>query len=281
MKTIIITGEYLPKIPDGWLSELKKTYGVEVCEKVRKKEIQQFLQERKLVPEKTLLIGNNPFTLKEAKEIPMAVLPVEEDGFEYYGFDITTTEPWEAEDVFLPRVYQRFWDLPWLITETKRMIIREEQESDLDAIYAMYEQPHIQQFLDPPFEDRGEELEYMRKYRKYVYGFYGYGLWHLIDKATGEHVGRAGISPKVYEDGVRGAELGYMIAEPFTGRGYCMEACRGILMYALEQLDIRLVYLLVKPDNVVSIHIAEKLGFEFDKEITDQNRQMLRFYKGF
>lgn len=239
-----------------------------------------FFGKNQIKKSQVLFLGKNRRLLMYARELNVATLACKMDDTEdFHGFPLVCERIWEVDARFLLRCYQREWDQPWFILETKHLYVREESEADLDAIYPMYDQPHIAQFLERPYDNRKDEVDYMQKYRKYVYGYYQYGLWHVIDKETGLSAGRAGLNPKTYEDGKSGAELGYMIAEPFTRRGYCMEVCRAILQYAKEELYLTEVFCLIRPDNMLSQHVAERLGFVFDREIDREGRKMLRFYK--
>ena len=56
-------------------------------------------------------------------------------------------------------------------------------------------------------------------------------------------------------------ELGYLIDEPFRGKGYACEACRAILEYAFQELELDCVYARIDEKNEASICLAQKLGF--------------------
>ncbi len=265
-------------------TRIGKAYQVEACSlkmvgEEFDKELQSFFCEKGLYKSSSLFLSGNREHLLRAREMNLAILAcsvLEED---YSGFPLVVEDVWETDEQFLLRTYQREWKQPWEIMRTKRLLIREETEADIDELYEIYESDHIKRFLEPLYEEREKELEYISKYRQYVYSYYEYGLWHLVDLKTGKCVGRAGLNPKTYEDGVCGAELGYMIAKPFLRKGYCLEACGAILTYSKEELGIPEVYCLIRRDNETSIEVAKKLGFTFEKELIEDGREMLRFYK--
>ena len=103
------------------------------------------------------------------------------------------------------------------VIETGRLIIREFVPEDLEALYRIYESADTR-FLQPLSEDREEELEKLKSYIQYVYGFYGFGLWAVCLKETGALIGRCGL--QVMFIGDEGEyEMGYMISGAYQGMG--------------------------------------------------------------
>lgn len=47
----------------------------------------------------------------------------------------------EVDMTFLQRVYERHFNIPWTILETKRCIVRELELSDLDALFPCMQNP--------------------------------------------------------------------------------------------------------------------------------------------
>lgn len=162
---------------------------------------------------------------------------------------------------FCELVYRRSHGLPCSILETERCIVREIETGDVDRLYEIYAEPGITAYIESLYADRQEEISYTKDYIANVYGFYGYGMWIVEDKADGNVIGRAGIEPK--EDC---AELGYVIAKEYQSQGYATEVCRAILAYARNKLGLTEVCARVRKDNAASVRICEKLGFEPARE---------------
>ncbi len=200
-------------------------------------------------------------------------------GFERAGFNHLTGISYIVTDLsavtmtFLIHVHHRFYGIPLEILETERTIVREFGLGDLDALYRLYEKPHMTDFVEGlyPYE---EEADYQRRYIREVYGYYEYGMWLVLDKESGEVIGRAGIESK--NDGILpGVELGYMIDPIFQGRGIAYEVCEAILEFARDEFAIREFYCRIHPDNVASIRLANKLGFHRLFHRIDQNGEEL------
>ena len=151
------------------------------------------------------------------------------------GFD-------EVDTDFIIKMYQRKHAQPWLICETDRLIIREFSMTDgLDI-----------------FPEKSDHPDYNELYIKNIYGFFGYGIWAVIYKESGEIIGRAGLMNSERLDGI---ELGYEIFEGFRGRGFAVEACKGIIGAAAKRYGIEKLYAMSDIHNAASIRVLERLGF--------------------
>lgn len=216
--------------------------------------------------------------LKYARALGIAALPCLKDALDAYeGFEFVLDDYADMDCDYIDKSYRRLKDIPWNIIETDRMIIREETEEDVPALYRMYESEHIKRYIEPLCEDIEDEKNYVTKYRHYVYNMYEFGIWIAEDKITHKIIGRMGLEPKTYEDNVRGVDMGYIIDAAYLRKGYCMEGCMAILEYARDTLNLPEVYVIIRTDNEISQHIAEKLGFVYDRTITDRNRTMKRY----
>lgn len=160
--------------------------------------------------------------------------------------------------------YRRMAGLPWEILTTERCVIRETTIDDVDSFYKIYADPEITKYMEDLYEDRDEEIAYIRDYREKVYGFYGYGMWTVLTK-EGTVIGRAGIS---WREGFDLPELGFVIGVSWQGQGYAYEVCSAILGYAREELCFEQVQVLVMEGNDISENLCRKLGFRFLEKVT-------------
>lgn len=163
----------------------------------------------------------------------------------------------------LDMAYRRLAGLPWEILETERLLVRETKVEDVDCFYRIYAEPSVTEYMENLFEDRDEEIAYIREYIKTVYAFYGYGMWTVLEKESGEVIGRVGLSRR---EGFSLPELGFVIGLPWQGRGYAFEVCSAILRYAGKELSMERVQVLTQPENEKSLRLCEKLGFTVSGE---------------
>ncbi|MCR4897535.1 MAG: GNAT family N-acetyltransferase [Lachnospiraceae bacterium] len=203
-----------------------------------------------------------PFLLYRREGDP----PDPEEGkarFLYLGEGPMEEEDWDWD--YLEQVYRRLHEIPLRILETERCILRETHESDVDALYELYEGPGITDYMEPLFSERERELAYTAAYRENVYEPYGFGVWTVILKETFEIIGRVGIS---YRPGYPDPELGFMIGAPYQRQGYALETCRACLDYGREQSFDRIIAL-VQPGNAASEALCGQLGMEPQGETED------------
>lgn len=166
-----------------------------------------------------------------------------------------------------------------IMVETPRLILREFDPEDLSGLYQLYEETDTT-YIETLDEDRNVELAKLISYIKYVYGFYGVGLWAVCLKTTGELIGRCGIQVTFLEGEEEGDyEIGYMISGRYAGRGFGTEAVKSLIKYAENDLEAGRVILQIHPDNQDSIRLAEKLGFENMKRNPEDLSELALFVK--
>jgi RimJ/RimL family protein N-acetyltransferase len=170
--------------------------------------------------------------------------------------------PEDITEELLERVVRRKEGMPWNITDTRRLLIREFESSDADEI------------PEEPDGGNDEALFCSRKilesYIRQQYGFYEYGIWALYDREKKVIVGKAGLfnfdpgeNEKLYSFMKKNdtpLELGYHIFTPYRRQGYAKEACKAILTYAAASLTDS-IYARVLEENRASVSLLKSLGF--------------------
>ena len=241
-------------------------------------EFREYIKSDRNFFEESMVMSHEEDILKYARALGIAALPCINDIFDTYdGFEFVLEDYQDMEADYIDKSYRRIKNIPWDILETERMLIREETEDDVPALYKMYKSEHIKRYIEPLCEKPDDEISYVTKYRHYVYKMYEFGIWIAEDKVTHQIIGRMGLEPKTYEDDVKGVDMGYIVDAAYLRKGYCMEGCKAILTYARDVLNLPEVYVIIRTDNEISQHVAERLGFKYEKTITDRNRTMKRY----
>ncbi len=148
--------------------------------------------------------------------------------------------------------------------ETERLILRPYEMTDLDAIHAVLGDASIMQHYPAPFtraQSRQWIVNNLARYRDD-----GFGLWVMESKETGRLVGNCGPVRRVI-DGVVEVEVGWHVHREHQRQGLATEAAAECCRYAFDDLRLPSVISLIRPENVPSRRVAEKLGMHVEKEI--------------
>jgi RimJ/RimL family protein N-acetyltransferase len=69
------------------------------------------------------------------------------------------------------------------------------------------------------------------------------------------------------------AEVGYWVGRKYWGNRIATDALSLITEYGFEELGLGAVYACVMRENLTSIHLLEKCGFSFDKELPKNTKK--------
>lgn len=98
----------------------------------------------------------------------------------------------------------------------------------------------------------------------------------VLDKKASSLVGVMLIGkPDTGEECVE-LRLGYFVAEKYWGHGYASEVIGGLCQYIDNYEDVNSIIAGVDPENIASIKVLTKNGFQLDSEGEHQN---IHFYK--
>lgn len=147
--------------------------------------------------------------------------------------------------------------------ETERLVLRPFTADDLDGIHAVLGDAEIMEYYPAPFT-----REQSQRWIEWNLGHYrdrGHGLWVLESKDTGELVGDCGLIPQTV-DGRREVEVGWHVRRDQQRKGLATEAARECVRYAFEEMGLTRLISLIRPENLPSRRVAEKLGMTVEKE---------------
>lgn len=208
-----------------------------------------------------LAVTDDAGAARELKKLGLAVIGYQAEGepLTHFSVNYVVSELAMVEDDYFNLIYMRAHNIPLLIACTERTIIREMTADDLPAMYELYSDEAVAKWVEPLYEYE-KELEFTKAYIENVYSFYGYGLWLVFDRKTGELIGRAGISVREI-DGEKRCELGYIIRGDRQRQGMGFEVSTAVMEYAADCLMIDELWLCIEKDNTASIGLGKKLGF--------------------
>lgn len=141
-----------------------------------------------------------------------------------------------------------------MIFETKRLILREMSTEDYDALYAVLADSDIMQHYPYTFDEarvRGWIERNMERYR-----IFGFGLWAVCLKETGEMIGDCGLTMQNI-GGVIKPEIGYHIRKDMQKKGYAKEAASAVRDWTFENTTFNIIFSYMKYTNTPSAKSAQ------------------------
>ena len=150
------------------------------------------------------------------------------------------------------------------VVETERLILRWMRPDDEDALFAVLGDPISMKYYPAAFT-REDVRSWIERWRK-SYAENGYGLYAMALKATGKVIGDCGHARQEV-DGATEIEIGYHVLRELQGQGYATEAARACAEYGFEKLGAEKLISLIRPENLPSRRVAEKIGMKVEKEI--------------
>jgi RimJ/RimL family protein N-acetyltransferase len=149
------------------------------------------------------------------------------------------------------------------VLTTRRLVIREFTERDLDPYAAMLGDPETMRYYPRPYS-REEARGFMeRNAARYLAN--GFGVWVLEDRETGAFVGDCGLAVSLVE-GIAQVEIMWHVVRGRWRQGIATEAATAVRDHAFGDLALRRLIALVRPVNVPSRGVAEKLGMTVERE---------------
>ena len=162
------------------------------------------------------------------------------------------------------------------LLDTKRLILRHLERSDLDSLFALYSDPEVRRYFPEgtlTYEETREELEwFLNGHPKHP----ELGLWATIHRESNQFIGRCGLLPWTI-DGCLEVEVAFLLAKEYWEQGLGTEAAQAVLDYGFTRLHLPRLICLIDRDNIASIRVATKIGMTFEREGTDDKGPFLLY----
>lgn len=163
--------------------------------------------------------------------------------------------------------------------ETERLIIKEIAiEEELKALLSIYTQEENMKYIQsgkydwtlPELKDRyiaTNEAGYPK----------GYGVFAVKLRGENKVIGEAGLFNSFFDP--EKMEVGYIIDRTYCNKGYGTEVCLGLINYAFSRLGCTELIARMYDQNVASVRVCEKLGFEHILTSETENKKAFREYR--
>lgn len=149
------------------------------------------------------------------------------------------------------------------VIETDRLRLRGHRADDHEPAIDIWTREEVYRHITGAALTGPEVWQRLLRYSG-LWDFLGYGYWAVEDRTTGQYIGQMGFAD--FKRGLEGVETGlpeagWVLHPDWTGRGLAAEGMAAACRWLDEAGAWDKSLCIIGPDNVRSIHLAEKLGY--------------------
>lgn len=162
--------------------------------------------------------------------------------------------------------------MPFYI-ETKRLILRDLRESDVDGIFELDSNPVVHKYLgNKPIKTKKQAKDVIQFILK-QYEERRIGRFATIEKKSGEFIGWCGLKLNSDEkEALNGKlnfyDIGYRFIPRYWGKGYATETALAALDFGFNKMKLDTIVGAAKKDNIASNKVLQKIGLKFINRFT-------------
>lgn len=163
--------------------------------------------------------------------------------------------------------------------QTDRLRLRGHRIDDFDDSFAMWSDPAVTRFIGGKPSSEQQTWSRLLAYVGH-WQLLGFGYWALEEKASGRFVGELGFADfrRDIEASAKGVpELGWALASRVHGMGYATEAVRAAVAWGDTQLRSARTFCMIDSQNLASIRVAQKCGYQEFKRTRFNERPTIFF----
>ena len=146
---------------------------------------------------------------------------------------------------------------------------------DIEPSYQMNLDAEVSRYTGDGGVVSKKEIE--RRIVENIFGDYekhGFGRLAVELKGENKFIGFTGLK---YLEDMDEVDLGYRFMKEYWGKGIATETGKACVNLGFNKLGLKRIIAMVLPENIGSIRVLQKLNFEFEKEIIEDN-QLAKIY---
>src|SRR5579883_394732 len=149
---------------------------------------------------------------------------------------------------------------------TERLLLRPWHADDFEVYASMCAEPEVVRFttIDGKPMSRNDAWGAFA-YQTGHWFLRGFGQFAVVERSTGDIVGRAG---PWQPEGWPGFEVQCVLLHKHWGHGFATEAMKACITYSFEQLGQSHLIGIIEPENMRSIRLAERVGERLEGNLT-------------
>ena len=162
-----------------------------------------------------------------------------------------------------------------MLIETERLLLREMTEDDFSALYKVLADSNIMKHYPYTFDEIRVRNWIQRNIERYR--IFGFGLWAVCLKATGEMIGDCGLTMQLIGGEIK-PEIGYHIRADKQRNGYAKEAAIAVRDWTFNNTPFNVVYSYMKSTNEPSVKTAISYGCKQVDEYQDDENEITKVF---
>jgi ribosomal-protein-alanine N-acetyltransferase len=149
-----------------------------------------------------------------------------------------------------------------IVLETDRLALRKLTLEDAPFLLRLLNTPLFIKYIgDRGVKNLDDACAYLTKAPMRSYDVFGFGMYGVELKTTGDLIGLSGL---VNREGLDYIDLGFAFLPEYGGNGYATESAQGVLEYARDELKVPKLVGITSPENAASIRVLEKIGMVYE-----------------
>ena len=162
-----------------------------------------------------------------------------------------------------------------MIIETERLYLREMTEDDFEALNKVLADSDIMQHYPYAFDEARVRNWIQRNMERYR--LFGFGLWAVCLKETGEMIGDCGLTMQLINGQIK-PEIGYHIRADKQRKGYAKEAAAAVRDWTFHNTPFNVIYSYMKHTNLPSYKTAMSWGCKQVDEYADEVNEITKVF---
>ena len=162
-----------------------------------------------------------------------------------------------------------------MIIETERLYLREMTEDDFEALNKVLADSDIMQHYPYAFDEAEVRNWIQRNMERYR--IFGFGLWAVCLKETGEMIGDCGLTMQLINGQIK-PEIGYHIRADKQRKGYAKEAAAAVRDWTFHNTPFNVIYSYMKHTNLPSYKTAMSWGCKQVDEYADEVNEITKVF---
>jgi RimJ/RimL family protein N-acetyltransferase len=147
--------------------------------------------------------------------------------------------------------------------ETSRLRLRMFTPDDLDALALITGDAEVMKYLGTSGARTKEKTKNTIDAILRHWNEHGFGIWAVEHKADQKLIGWCGLqmlekTPEI--------EVAYLLAQAYWNQGLATEAARAAIRYGFDELKLKRIVAIARPENTGSYRVMEKVGMKYERD---------------